>query len=64
MVVVTYIAAKESAVCQALAQVVIRSLLFVSGDVELNPGPVSSNSLMEGLASLGTTAPPGQIKNP
>ena len=37
MVVVNYIVAKESAICQALAQVVIRSLLFVSGDVELNP---------------------------
>ena len=42
--------------CQALAQVVIRSLLIVSGDVELNPSPVPTTSLMEGLAALGTAA--------
>ena len=38
-------------------------LILVSGNVELNPGAVSSTSLLEGLASLGNLAPVGMIKN-
>ena len=38
-------------------------LILVSGNVELNPGAVSSTSLLEGLASLGNFAPVGMIKN-
>ena len=36
---------------------VIRLLLILSGDIETNPGPVNSDDLMEGLASLITAAP-------
>ena len=45
------------------AQVIVWFLLLISGDVELNPGPISSTSLMEGLATLGNMAPTGLIKN-
>ena len=44
-------------------QVIVWFLLLISGDVELNPGPISSTSLMEGLAFLGNLAPAGIIKN-
>ena len=37
--------------------IVIRILLMLSGDIEMNPGPVTNKDLIEGLASLVTAAP-------
>ena len=39
------------------AGLVIRMLLIMAGDVELNPGPVATEELTKGLASLITEAP-------
>ena len=39
------------------AGIVIRMLLIMAGDVEVNPGPVATEDLTQGLASLITEAP-------
>ena len=46
-----------------IVKVIAWLLLLVSGDVELNPGPITSTRLLEGLASLGNSALVGIIKN-
>ena len=38
-------------------------LLLLAGDVEENPGPVSPQNLLLGIASLAADAPPGSVKN-
>ena len=54
---------QEQNASQHFAQVVIRKLLFVAENVDLNTGPISSESLMAALATLGQAAPIGPIKN-
>ena len=63
LVVAVWLVAKETAICQVLAQFVIGALLLVSGDVEVNPGPVTALSLTEGLAKVAAAAPAGPVKN-
>ena len=41
----------------------VPALLMLAGDVELNPGPMSQTTLMDGLAALGTKAPAGPVRN-
>ena len=36
---------------------------MMAGDVEVNPGPVTPESLLEGLARLAVGAPQGPVKN-
>ena len=41
----------------------VNLLLMIAGDVEVNPGPVTSDSMLEGLARLAAAAPQGPVKN-
>ena len=41
----------------------VNLLLMKAGDVEVNPGPVTPESLLEGLARLAVGAPQGPVKN-
>ena len=41
----------------------VNLLLMKAGDVEVNPGPVTSDSMLEGLARLAAAAPQGPVKN-
>ena len=38
------------------------NILLFSGDIELNPGPVSAESLLQGVAQLASSAPEGCVK--
>ena len=38
-------------------------LILLAGDIETNPGPVSAEALMQGLARLASSAPAGCVKN-
>ena len=57
LVVVSWLVTRETAICQVLANTVIRGLLLLSGDVESNPGPVSEQNMRDSLARLICSAP-------